>query len=754
MLHYRQPARNWNEALPVGNGRLGAMVFGGIATEHIQLNEETVWAGPPVPPDAPAAKAALTEARRLIFAGHYAEAEKVVAERAMGQRISPRSHQTLGDLALTFSGFGEVSHYRRELDLDTAVTTTRFIAGGTEFVREVFTDPVAQVIVIHLTASQPGRLSFLAQLDRPADFQTSVLAPDVLVMRGQAQHKGRQLGVFYETRLRPQVQGGRVQIDGNRLRVESADEATLFIAAATDYNWDAPSAPLTRDRGEACMQAIAAAMDTGVPALRARTTAAHRRFFGRVDFSLAGAAAQENVPTDQRLDAYRQGREDPGLETLLFHYGRYLLISSSRPGDMPANLQGIWNDRIEGPWNADWHLNINVQMNYWPAEVVNLPECHEPFFDLIERLVPAARKTAAALGARGIAAGHATDAWLFTAVQGSPNWGMWVMGMGWSATHFMEHYRFTRDRQFLQQRAYPILRECSAFFLDWLVADPKTGLLVSGPSTSPENLFITPEGKRVAVSMGCAMDQEIIWNVFRDTLEAARVLSLQDDFVGQVQAAMARLAPPRVGSDGRLLEWGEELPEAEPGHRHMAHLYGLFPSDQINWRDTPGLMAAARKSIDARLAAGGGHTGWSRTWIIEFWARLLDGEKAHENIRALLAKSTHPNLFDNYPPFQIDANFGVAAAMTEMLLQSQLGELHLLPALPAAWPAGRITGLRARGGYQVDLAWENGRLTSATIRATVAGEIPVRYGASLRSVKLSAGEQITLQPADFLTPKS
>ena len=399
--------------------------------------------------------------------------------------------------------------------------------------------------------------------------------------------------------------------------------------------------------------------------------------------------------------------------------------------------------RVEPPWNADYHFNINLQMNYWPAEVANLAECHEPLFDLVERMLPSARKTARTLGCGGAAMGHATDAWLFTAIQGSPRWGMWIGALPWFSQHFMEHYRFSQDREFLRRRAWPVLRESAQFCLDWLVPDAKTGRLVSGPSTSPENVFFAPDGAKVCLSMGCAMDQEIIWELFSDTLEAAFALGIKDDLTARVEQSLAKLARPQVGSDGRLLEWGGEFREASPGHRHIAHLFGLHPGRMINHRDTPQLASAARKSLEGRLAHGGvwgGRPGWSRAWVINFWARLLEGDQAHDNVMALLAKSTLPNLFDNCPPFQIDGNFGGAAGIAEMLLQSHLGEIHLLPALPKAWPEGRATGLRARGGFTVDVTWKDGRVSDYRITSAQPREVAVRIDGETKNVRSQRSE--------------
>ncbi len=767
MLYYTAPATSWNEGLPVGNGRLGAMVFGGIDEERVQLNEVSLWSGPPLPEDAPGARDAIAEARRLIFAGQYGAAQSLIAAKALGERNNPRSHQTLGDLRIGFHGQSlltmgremEVDRqpdgtmpYRRELDLDTAVATTTYRRNRIDFRREVFVSPVADVIVVHLTASRPGQLSFHVTLDRPMDFETAAVGPATLAMRGQAQHDGEHLGVRYETRVLARSQGGTVRTRAGRIHVENADSATLLLAAATDYNLADPFRPLTRDLGRACAEALERAARQSVDELRTASIEEHRRLFRRMKLDLGDTAAAR-LPTDERLAALRQGSQDPGLEALLFQYGRYLLLCSSRPGNLPANLQGIWNNHLLAPWSADYHLNINAQMNYWPVEVANLSECHDPFFRLIEGLVPAARKTAANLGAGGMAAGLATDVWLFTAPYGQPGWGMWVMGFAWSTQHFMEHYRFSGDRGFLRDRAFPLLRGASEFFLDWLVPHPKTGLLVSGPSTSPENSFIAPDGTTAALSMGCAMDQQIIWETFTNTLEAARELEIRDAFTSRVEVALRRLAPTRIGNDGRIEEWGDNLKEKAPGHRHVSHLFALFPGRQINWRDTPELFQAARKSLEFRLANGGGHTGWSRAWIIAFWARLLDGDKAHENVRALLAHSTLANLFDNHPPFQIDGNFGYTAGVTEMLLQSHLGELHLLPALPAAWSNGSVTGLRTRGGVTVDLAWQDGRLASAVLRADREIVASLRYDGRVIRRNLPAGDPVTIEAASFATGK-
>jgi len=751
-LWYLEPASDWMEALPIGNGKIGAMVFGGVEQEKLQLNEESVWAGPPIPENRVGAYKSIEKARALIFQGDYAEANKLVQDDVMGPRIAPRSYQPLGDLLLNFKLQGAPSNYRRELDINDALAKTSFTAEGVNYSREYFSSAIDDAIVVVLTADKRNSISLELEMKRKADFEVANIGNNRLKMWGQASQKGKHLGVKYETQVMVLPKGGDIKSENGTISINNANSVVLFISAATDYNAGDPFSPLTQNLSTVCATKLKKAAKKSLKKLKEDHIADYQNYFNRVALDLGGIRVGER-PTNERLEAVANGADDPGLMALYFQYGRYLLISSSRPGSLPANLQGIWNDHLAAPWNSDYHTNINMQMNYWPAEVANLSECHEPFFDFIERLVPAGKKTAEEVyNSDGFVVHHTTDVWHWTSPIGKVQYGMWPMGGAWCTRHFMEHYKFNGDTEFLKERAYPIMRESAKFLLDWLTKDPRSGMLVSGPSTSPENKFYTPKDPEVFANldMGNAMDQEIIWDNFTNVLEAAEILKIEGEFVERVKEALAQLSLPKIGSDGRLMEWSQEFGEVDKGHRHLSHLYGLYPGNQFTENKTPYYIDAINRSIEHRLSNGGGHTGWSRAWIINFYARLGNSEKAYENIKALLAKSTAKNLFDYHPPFQIDGNFGGTAGIAEMLMQSHETDesgttiINLLPALPSEWPTGSVSGLKARGGFEVDIVWNNGALESVSILSKEDKACKLQIGDSIMGVEVSAGNKQTI----------
>ena len=714
---------------------MGAMVFGGVPDERIQLNEDTVWAGEKRDRNNPAGHDALPEIRRLLFAGKPAEAESL-ADRTMiavGRRMPP--YQTLGDLQLRFANQSRPTDYRRELDLDSALVRVTYRDGGARFTREIFSSAVDQVIVIRLTCNQPRRISFSATMTREQD-AVAHAAGDRVVLEGEAiardprHEQERKVGVKFRSVLLARSEGGRISHDGAQLKVENADAATLFIAVSTSFR----ERDLERD--------LAAALKPYAE-LRAAHLADYRKLFRRVSLQLGGPAPDlPELPTDERLK--RAGAvEDPQLAALYFQFGRYLLISSSRPGSMAATLQGIWNDQLTPSWDSKYTININTEMNYWPAEVANLSELHEPLFDLVEAAREDGRRVARTLyGAGGFVIHHNTDIWGDAVPIDGVKSGVWPMGGAWLSLHFWDHYDFTRDRQFLARRAYPVMKEAAEFLLDYLVDDGH-GHLVTGPSLSPENDYRTRDGVVARLCMGPYMDTEIAHTLFSRLIQAGQVLGIDPDFRKRLAAARDRLPAFQIGQHGQLQEWLEDFDEPQPGHRHISHLFALHPGNQITPRGTPELARAARVTLDRRLANGGGHTGWSRAWIINFWARLEDGDQAYENIVALLAKSTLPNMFDSHPPFQIDGNFGGTAGIAEMLLQSHAGEISLLPALPKAWPSGTVRGLRARGAVEVDIDWQGGKPTQVVLRGD--GEHRIRLpGGSVTTVKLTPGKGFKL----------
>jgi len=735
-LWYRQPAAEWTEALPVGNGRIGAMVFGGADEERLQLNEDTLWSGGPYHPVNPQARVALPEVRRLLVEQRFAEAHDLANAKLMARPLVQMAYQSFGDLRLSLPAADPVKDYERALDLDSATATVRFTRGRTRHERTVFASPQRQVILLRQIVSGPDPLDLDIRLTSGQDMAVSAQG-DRLVARGRnraAHGINGALRIAGDVRVIPE--GGALSAGNDRLRLRGAQAVTILIAMATSFRrFD----DVSGDCDGLVERWAAAAAAMPFARLHEEAVAEHRRLYRRVTIDL-GKGTRPSLPTDARIHA-AQRQDDPGLAALYFNYGRYLLIASSRPGSQASNLQGIWNDSNDPPWGSKYTININTEMNYWPAEVTALPECVEPLIRLVRELAASGARTARDMyGARGWVAHHNTDIWRASAPIDGARWGLWPTGGAWLCTHLWERWDYGRDKALLRQ-VYPLMRDAALFFVDTLQTDPQRGVLLTSPSLSPENAH---HGE-IAICAGPAMDQQILRDLFQQTAQAAEILGLDAPFVAQLRDMRARLAPDRVGAQGQLQEWQEDWDAQAPEqhHRHVSHLYGLFPSRQINLDETPALAAAARRSLELR---GDQATGWATAWRANLWARLREGDRVHSILHFLLGpERTYPNLFDAHPPFQIDGNFGGTAAIAEMLVQSDGDEIMLLPALPRAWPDGSVRGLRVRGACGLDLAWRDGKPETLNLISDIDAKRTVRYGTRRLTVSLKAGRTFRVE---------
>jgi len=736
-LWYEQPASSWVEALPIGNGRLGAMIYGGESTDHIQFNEETLWTGRPHDYSHEGASEYLGTIRKLLWEGKQKEAEKLALEKFMSVPLHQEKYQPFGDLWLEFANHDSITEFRRELDIANAICRTTYMTGGKRYTREYFASHPANLIVIRLLSDNRRSLSFdLKMTALHEDFKVTPGENNTLTLAVKVKN-----GVLYgSSTARVLLKGGKISCSEDGLHIENANEATILLSAAT--NFVSPN-DVSGNPEALCAKHLEAAEGKSYEKLKKEHIEDYRNYFDRFSIDL-GSSGKENLPTDKRINEIPV-EMDNSLAALYVQYGRYLLLSSSREGSYPANLQGIWNDRLNPPWDSKYTVNINIEMNYWPAEVLNIAECHEALFRMIGEVVPAGSKVADDhYNARGWVLHHNTDIWRGAAPINASDHGIWVGGSGWMAHHYWEHFLFGRDTSFLRNTAWPVMKSAAMFYADFLVADPATGWLVSCPSNSPET------GGLVS---GPTMDHQIIKSLFRACIEADKILDANDAFVDTLESLLPRIAPYRIGRFGQLQEWMDDIDDPDNKHRHVSHLWGVHPGKEINWKDNPEFMEAARKSLEARGDEG---TGWSLAWKINFWARFREGNHTWQMVRMLLrpqgmpaARATgggssgggsYPNLFDAHPPFQIDGNFGGAAGIAEMLIQSHLDEIDILPSLPDAVPSGKIRGIRARGGFELDFEWDEGKLTDLKVKSVSGMPLFLNYNGFKFSSDTKKGE--------------